>query len=82
MSERPKWMPTHEDVEEQSDLHIGWVDDEAMQFLRNIGLRAQIAVLEESPVAFVEVDGKSHLCADHLLWVKNKLAALRKELGE
>ena len=44
---------------------------------------AKIEVLEEMPVATVETkDGKVHLAGEHERWVRRKIAALRKDLGD
>lgn len=88
MTDRPKWMPSRESLLSMchneslyDSCEYDYAGEEVEDSHYRTGLRAQIAVLEESPVAFVEVDGKSHLCVDHLLWVKNKIAAIRKELA-
>ena len=79
MSDRPKWMPSIEDVQEQSDLHLGWADEEAMDFIYSTGLRAQIEALGDLHQTIVtDEDGHD---PDIAFEIEERIEALSKELA-
>ena len=76
MSERPKWMPTEQELEDDRALDDVSLQNcpEAMKRNYRTGLRAQLAAWEEMQSMF---NGPSLQVI-----FRERIAALRKELGQ
>jgi len=72
------WMPTVDQVQEQADLHLGWADEEAMDFIQGVGIRAQIAVLEQMRTAFLATSSRNLF----LEGLEGRIRDLREEIEE
>lgn len=84
MSATPKWMPSEEDfiAAIDADSYLpGTVDfPNTETVIRRTGLSDQIAVLEEEDVHMATYKGR--YTYQNKKWRQDKIAALRKELGE
>ena len=85
MNDRPEWMPSEEAMDRAwgADFLVpvrsGKPNIAAL--VLKAGLRAQIAVLEETQTALSKFNGRPACCFE-VEWLAGKIAALRKELGE
>jgi len=93
--QRPEWMPSEQaltsiEYHAEEALRLGShrnTHDAMRAFAHRTGLRAQIAALEEMKDVFT---GQASTATEEISWtlksvrysLENKIAALRKELGE